>query len=120
MTKVHINITKVVAASKEAFRESCFLLGRSFTEVISDPGAFPEHSGRDIVDTGALRASQNLQFRSDTEAVFSWPVEYAYYQHEGYTLRNGEEWAGRPWTQEGIQRLNLEDTYNKLLEAKLK
>lgn len=120
MTKVHINIAKITAASKEAFRESCFLLSRTFTEVISDPGAFPEHPGRDIVDLGTLRASQNLQFRSNTEAVFSWPVDYAFYQHEGYTLRNGEEWVGRPWTEAGIERLNLQATYDKLLEAKLK
>ena len=119
MSKIQINLTRTIAAAEDAFKESCFLLGREFTEVISEVGAFPEHPDRDLVDTGRLRASQTLDFPERGKAVFSWNTDYAIYQHSGFTMRNGQQWEGRPWTRLGMERLNFQNTYAKLLESKL-
>lgn len=120
MTKVSLNFKRVTTAAEQAFKESCFLLGRSFTETISEVGAFPSHPDRDLVDTGQLRASQRVDFPRRGEALFSWSTDYALYQHEGYTLRSGQEWQGRPWTREGLSRFDLQKTYETLLKEKLK
>lgn len=118
MAKVVVNFRIVEVAAVEAFKETAYLLGRTFSEVISERGAFDAHPDRDLVDTGKLRASQRLTIRGGV-AEFSWSSEYAVYQHSGYQLRNGEEWKGRPWTEEGLQRFNLQETYSRLLKAKL-
>ncbi|MBE9172878.1 hypothetical protein IQ216_07220 [Cyanobium sp. LEGE 06143] len=52
---------------------------------------------RDIVDTGRLRAS--LQVNITRNGIdFTWPVEYAKHVHEGAVLRSGRRLPGRPWT----------------------
>lgn len=119
MTEVSLNLKRVTVAAEQAFKESCFLLGREFSQLISESGAFPNYPDRDLVDTGRLRASQRVDFPRRGKAIFSWSTEYALYQHEGYTLRNGQNWPGRPWTREGLSRFNLQQTYRTLLEAKL-
>lgn len=119
MTKVIVNFKAVEQAAIEAFQDTCFLLGREFTDIITETGAFPSHPDRDIVDTGALRASQRLDFKAPGNAEFSWPVAYALYQHEGYTLRNGTEYQGRPWTKLGLERFDFNGVYGKLLKAKI-
>jgi hypothetical protein len=120
VAKVNLNIGAIEKAAIEAFKDSCFLLGREFTEIISEPGAFPDFPDSDIVDTGALRASQQLEFVSSTDARFTWSVDYALYVHEGYTLRNGKEQPGRPWGTEGLKRFKVQETFEALLKAKLK
>lgn len=119
MTKVNLNISKIEQAALQSFKEACFLLGREFTAVISEPGAFTEHPSRDLVDTGQLRSSQQLTFVDAGRAEFAWPVEYAIYQHEGYTLRNGQQWVGRPWTKVALDRFQFQQTFEKLMGAKL-
>lgn len=119
MTKVTINASKLSRAADEAFRETCFLLGAELTKVISEPGAFDGFPG-DIVDTGQLRASQDLQFVGGSEARFSWSTDYALYVHEGYTLRNGRSQPGRPWTKLANQRLDSQKVFQTLLREKLK
>lgn len=48
---------------EQAFREACLLLGRAFTQAISSPTwQWTDGENRDIVDTGQLRQSQNLDF----------------------------------------------------------
>lgn len=118
MTNINLNFSGVERAAQQAFKEACYLLGREYTKAISEAGAFDGFSG-DIVDTGALRASQRIEFAGPGEAQFSWDTEYALFVHEGYTLRNGEEIGGRPWTKLGLERFNLKDTYEKILGAKL-
>lgn len=119
MTTVKLNLTSVEQAAVSAFQGTCQLLGREFTRTISEVGAFSTHPDSDIVDTGQLRASQQLTFPSPGWAIFSWNTEYALYVHEGYTLRNGGQVQGRPWTQLGQERFEFIETYKKLLEAKL-
>jgi len=120
VVKVNLNTKKIERAAIEAFRDAAFLQGRVFTEVISEVGAFPAHPDRDLVDTGQLRSSQQLEFVRDTEARFVWPTDYAIYQHEGFTMRNGQRWEGRPWTTEGLKRFDLQGTIAKLMALKLK
>jgi hypothetical protein len=119
MTKVTINIGKLNQAATEAFKETCFLMGNSFTQVISEPGAFDNFDG-DLVDTGQLRSSQQLEFQGDDQAQFSWNTEYALFVYEGYSLRNGGEQPGRPWTTEGLKRFDAQAVFAKLLAAKLR
>jgi hypothetical protein len=119
MSRVKLNLGKIDRAVDQAFKDTCLLLGRTFTEVISQPGAFKGFSGG-IVDTGQLRSSQRLEFITDSEAQFSWPTEYALYVHEGYTLRNGSQQPGRPWTTEGLRRFDVDKTFAALLKAGLK
>ncbi len=122
MAKVTIDLGAVNRATESAFKETCFLLGIEFTKAISEPIWQWDNapSPRDIVDTGQLRASQQVEFVSDSEAQFSWNVEYALYVHEGYQLRNGREVSGRPWTTKGLKRFNPQKVFETLLAAKLK
>jgi hypothetical protein len=91
MTTVKLNFAVVETYAVQAFKETCLLLGREFTQVISEPGAFEGFAG-DIVDTGQLRGSQLLEFITSSEARFSWNVDYAYILHEGADFRAGESW----------------------------
>jgi len=116
--KVQINLKAVERAAEQSFKEACYLLGNEFTRVISEPGAFPGFPG-DIVDSGQMRASQQLDFPDLGEARFTWNTEYSLYVHEGVTLKNGKTISGRPWTKLGLERFNLPDSYAKILEVKL-
>lgn len=116
---VNLNVSIVEQSCVAAFQDACFLLGREFTQVISDPNAFDNFPDQDIVDTGLLRSSQRLEFRSPTIASFSWPVEYGSAVRDGYTLRNGTVVEGRDWIGLGLERLDFEATYGKLLSDRL-
>lgn len=116
--KVSIDPTIIEKAAIAAFRDTCEIIGRTATQVISENGAFPGFPG-DIVDTGALRASQRITYLSPTAARFSWSQEYALYVHEGYQKRNGQTVAGRPWTRETLARVNVPETFGQLVRAKL-
>lgn len=118
MTKVQIDVGVIEKAAIAAFQDSCQILGRRYTELISAPGAFAGFPG-DIVDTGALRASQRLDFVSPTYARFGWTVEYALYVHEGYQRRNGTGVRGRPWGRVGLEQFNLQETTSLLLRQRL-
>ena len=118
MAKVNqINLGPIERAAKNALRDLAFLYGQRCTEVISEPGAFS--SPEDIVDTGNLRASQQVNKVSDTEWILSWGADYSLYVHNGYTLRNGTEVEGRPWTKEAEKRLNPAQTFETLMKANL-
>lgn len=122
MAKLKIDAKKLQKASREAFRETALLFGRSLTMAISSPDwNWPSApSPRDLVDTGQLRSSQQLLFFGDTEAVFSWNTEYAIYVHEGYTTRSGTVYPGRPWTQKAIQEFKPFAVYEQILQDKLR
>lgn len=117
MAKVVMNAAAINVAAAKAFKESMFLLGRDFTRIISAPGYFPS-SGEDIVDTGLLRASQQLNFPNPYTAIFRWPVEYSAAVHNGARFKNGRAVIGRPWTRDPLSR-SLGPTFNKILARKL-
>jgi hypothetical protein len=101
----------------QAFQELVLLYFAENVSVISEPGAFADFPDQDIVDTGRLRASTQFDLETPTRAVFSWPVEYGPYVHEGYVMKDGRVVSGRPWTQEAIDRLKPEETLRKLYRA---
>lgn len=109
------------AAIERTFKDVVLLAGVEFTRVITEPRTWEGFEGaRDIVDTGQLRSSQQLTFTSPLEAVYSWPIGYALYVHEGYTLRNGREVKGRPWTQIALQEFDVEQKFTALYAANLR
>lgn len=115
-----LKIPEINAAAEQAFKDTAFLLGREFTRVITEPRTWDGFEGaRDIVDRGQLRSSQQVVFTGPTEAVFSWNTEYAAPVHEGYTLRNGKEVKGRPWTQIAIQEFDVQQVFAQRYQANL-
>lgn len=114
-----LKVDAINQASERAFVETAFLLGREFTRVITEPRSWDGFGVRDIVDLGQLRASQQVVFTKPLEAVFSWPIEHAVYVHEGYTLQNGREIEGRPWTQIALQEFDVQGTFEQLYRRNL-
>lgn len=119
MTELNWNGDRVSERVKNAFQDLALLYAAANTEIISEPGAFPDYNnpGADIVDTGRLRASQRFEYESDVKAKFSWNTAYAPYVHEGYVRGDGTVVRGRPWTEEAIDRLEPEETFRKLYEG---
>jgi hypothetical protein len=109
----------IKGAALRAFQTTMLELGITFQEVIEEVGAFPDFPQSDIVDTGDLRDSQQIEFPQPGSVRFDWPVEYAPYVHEGYTLRNGEQQPGRPWTELGVERFNVRMRYAENLNREL-
>lgn len=122
MAKVKLGKKVIDSAVAKSFKATALLLSREFVMVISDPGAFPEFPGQDIVDTGALRRSQQLSFAGPTTALYQWPVDYALYVHEGYTRQNGTVVPPRRWTTLALNRFDFDKKFEivlaKNLEAK--
>lgn len=118
--KITFNGGAIKGAALRAFQTTMIELGETFQEVIEDVGAFPDFPQSDIVDTGDLRDSQQIEFPQPGSVVFDWPVEYAPYVHEGYTLQNGNEQPGRPWTKVGLARFKLQMRYAENLNQELK
>lgn len=104
-----VNDVAINGAVETTFKEMVFLVGLEFTRVITEPRTWQGFEGvRDIVDTGQLRSAQQVVFVSPLEAVYSWPIEHAVYVHEGYTLANGREVKGRPWTEIALQEYDAQ------------
>lgn len=116
--KVTVNFSKLEKAAVAAYKETVLLMGRKFTEVISDPGAFAGFDG-DMVDTGQFRASQNVNFLKAGDAEFSWNVDYAIYLYMGFTTRSGREVKGRNWVEEAQRRMDFQNTFAMVLKAKM-
>lgn len=120
MASVKVNSKKLRRKAEKAFKKTCFRLGRSFTQVISEPGAFPEFPGQDIVDTGRLRASQQLDFLSPGYARFSWNTAYAAFVLRGYQKRNGQRQPGRNWVAEGLRRADIDRVFKEEVSKEFK
>ena len=117
--KITFNGSAIKGAALQAFQETMIELGQTFQEVIQEVGAFSDFPQSDIVDTGALRDSQIVEFPSPGSVKIDWPVDYAGYVHEGYTLQNGNTQPGRPWTTVGMARFNFRLRYGERLSQKL-
>ena len=109
----------IQGAALRAFQTTMLELGLTFQEVIEEVGAFSGFPQSDIVDTGDLRDSQQIQFPQSGAVNFEWPVEYAAFVHEGYTLQNGNQQPGRPWTKLGLIRFNVQMRYAENLNREL-
>jgi len=117
----NINFSAVDQALNEAFKEAMFLLGQEFTKAITDNvWDWPNPpSPRNIIDTGRLRSSQQVNFQEEGVATFSWPVDYAIYVHQGYTMRDGSTFPGRPWTTKALETFDVSATISTILQRKL-
>ena len=58
-----------------------------------------------VIDTGALLDSINWKPEGRWVRVVRDGVEYGIYQHEGYHMRNGNYWPGRPFFRIAFERL---------------
>jgi hypothetical protein len=62
-------------------------------------------SPRDIVDTGELRDSLEIETITPTEVVYHYPVDHAIIVHQGATLNTGTRILARPWVDEAAEEL---------------
>ena len=101
---------------KKAFKTSAHALGREVTFWITSAD-WP--SGQDIVDTGQLRASQQLDFTGDFSAQFSWNTEYAAPVFLGATLNNGITITARNAPMRGVKSFQAKDVFGRLAKGVL-
>ncbi|MBE9171554.1 hypothetical protein IQ216_00135 [Cyanobium sp. LEGE 06143] len=88
------------AAKQRAVNRLAAWLEARFIEEISEPKwKWTDTELRDIIDTGRLRSS--LQVNITSEGItFTWPVDYARDVHDGAVLRgSGKRLPARPWTE---------------------
>jgi len=116
---IKFNKQKIANLVKRAFKETTTQYFEECQRVISDSNAFPEFPNQDIIDTGTLKASGKV-FQSDGKFEAVWTAPYAIYVHEGYTLRNGKQQKGRPWTEKARETINLEQAIGEKLAKILK
>ena len=62
-------------------------------------------SPRDIVDTGELLKSLDIENITSTEVIYHYPVPYAIIVHEGATLHTGTDIPARPWVDAATDEL---------------
>jgi hypothetical protein len=117
--ELSLNIPQITNAVKRAFKDTTLIFAAENIKAISEVGAFSSHPDSDIVDTGRLRASQQIHQIADTQAELSWDVDYALYVHEGYVMKNGRVIVGRPWTTKTAERMNIQQTFDRLIEDNL-
>lgn len=119
MAKIKIDPILLNKALSKALKKTCENLGEKMTEIIEREGAYspPFPTGRDIVDTGALRSSQSIEYLTPTHARITYDVDYAIYVHEGYTLRNGKRQPGRPWTWDAVDELDVANDFSRQLSS---
>lgn len=121
MVKISIDTRKIDRLVTEVFRDTVAIVSGEFTKGITDPiypwGRSP--SPRDIVDTGRLRASQQVSFIAPTTARWVWAVDYALPVHNGAVLRNGTILPPRKWTEVALRRRPPVDVFAKLLARKI-
>lgn len=60
---------------------------------------------RDIIDTGELFNSLNVERINPNEALYSYNVDHAMIVHQGATLSTGTVIPPRPWVDEAARKL---------------
>lgn len=108
----------MMKAYQNAFIRIAKLLDERFKEIIRTPGVF-DGFPQDIVDTGALLRSQKMTIVGIGIVRWDWDVDYAIFVHEGYTLRNGMEQQGRPWTKIALEGLDLPQLFANFFQLEL-
>lgn len=119
MAKINVDTALLNKVLSKAFKKTCENLGEKMTEIIEREGGYspPFPAGRDIVDTGALRESQSIEYLTPVHARITYDIHYALYVHEGYTLRNGKIQSGRPWTWDAVNELDIAKDFSKELSS---
>jgi hypothetical protein len=100
-----------------AWKGTTQVMGREFRKAIVEPTwNWPRgESPRDIVDTGALRNSQQMRVVSRFAVQYSWTTPYAQLVHNGARLRSGTFLPARPWTQLALSRQNPIEVFTRLM-----
>lgn len=125
----------LVEALEPAFQEANELLGRQFTQEITD-NKWPPYG--DIVDLGLLRSSQNnpgLTSNPERRTVnqepgpptevsplefdHTWYAEYALAVIKGAGLSNGGSIPARDFVSSGLEAFDFARTFAKLAERQL-
>lgn len=114
--KIKVN-KKFIEHNRIAFKKTIEELGQAYQDVISDPNAFSQFPGQDIIDTGVLKRSQRMEAVRVDQYKISWDVSYANYVRSGYTLRNGDRQPGRDWVKEGNRRFDYVASYKKNIKG---
>lgn len=119
MSKINIDIDLLNKVLAKSFKKTCENLGGKMTEIIEREGGYspPFPSGRDIVDTGALKESQSIEFITPTHARIIYDIHYAMDVHEGCTLESGKRMAGRPWVLDAVDEFNILDDFSNQLSS---
>lgn len=119
MAQVKIDFEGIFEAAEQALKDTMLLMDAQLKQELSSPKwDYPvSPSPRDIVDTGRLRAAQELLRISPNEWTIRWPVDYAIYVHEGYTTRSGSQMPARRWTEVPLRL--AQENFNKSLKYRL-
>lgn len=117
---ITLNTKALDTALSKAFQQTCDRVNSELKSAIVDPiWDYPRQpSPRDIVDTGALRDSQQMVVE-DTHAEWTWDVPYAIFVHEGVTLRSGTVIPPRRWTQFAVDNINVPEIFADSLAKEL-
>ena len=102
-----------------AFNETMIELDKAFTKsIIDSKWGWPRGiSPRDIVDTGALERSQNLDNTSKRFVVsFSWQTDYAPQVHEGTVTKTGLVLPPRRWTEDAMNVFNIRTYFAEMFQ----
>ncbi len=108
-------------ALQEAFQDVALRLDRKIHEAISDDRwVWPVgETPRDIIDTGALRASQQAAlFRGPGLAEYANNIAYALTVHEGYTTHGGFTAPARPWMTKTLEEFGFPEELVDAFEAR--
>lgn len=118
---VEKNRDKLLTAIYSATDAVVAEMDRRFTDAISaDVWKWPRgESPRDIVDTGALRASQTYEKQADGQYQFRWSVPYAAQVHEGGTFFDGSPMPARPWTRKVLREMRDQKTIEAVMKKRL-
>lgn len=119
MVKINIDPILLNKVLSKAFKKTCENLVEKMTEIIEREGGYspPFPAGRDIVDTGALKESQSIEYLTPTHARITYDVDYAMDVHEGCTLNSGKRMAGRPWTWDAVDELDVVNDFSEQLSS---
>ena len=128
--KIKLNKSKINRAIAKAFQKTSIELANASQDAIEskiypwDTATLRKNgsvvtSPRDIVDTGELRDSLELDI-GKRRTNLTWDVDYAIQVHEGYARRDGSEAPARPWTVVAIESIDLAEVFAVAMAEALK
>jgi len=120
-----INREGLEKAILEAYRQTAMRMDLAFkAEISAVKWEWPRgETPRDIVDTGRLRASQQMMpapaAKGSIRTMYQWPVKYAAPVHEGAVFQSGAFMPARPWTRTALQKLQPQSFFEKALAREI-
>lgn len=109
---------KIEGAKKRALERLSEWLRRRFVEEMSNPKwEWDNGQLRDIIDTGKLRDSIQVELTPSGELTFTWPVPYALQVHDGAVQTDGRRLQARPWTKGPLEE--AQQKFNEFMDYEL-